>query len=122
MWTRLPVVVATVALLVAAVISCDRTSEAEREAFVLRFVESVYEGSDFSRQYLPPDYQRKVEESRPRMTSDFRIDRVDRSGFGPYEYYLKFSNGAVGVVYLSEEEGTIREAGIYVYPREDTEE
>jgi hypothetical protein len=52
------------------------------------------------------------------MTSEFRIDRVDRSGFGPKEYYLKFSNGAVGVVYLSEQEGKIREAGIYVYPSE----
>lgn len=109
-------------LLVTAVVSCDRSSEAEREAFVLRFVASVYQGSDFFRQYLPPDYQGKVEESRPRMTPDFRIDRVDRSGFGPYEYYLKFSNGAEGVVYLSEEEGTIREAGIYVHPIEGAEE
>jgi hypothetical protein len=120
MRNRVLVVIAAFALVVAA--ACDRTSDAEREAFVLKFVQSVYEGSDLSRQHLPPDYQQKVEESRTRMTSEFRIDRVDHSGFGPYEYYLKFSNGAVGVVYLSEKEGKIREAGIYVYPTEAAEE
>ena len=120
MWTRLLVVVAVFAVLVTG--ACDRASDVDREAFVLKFVQSVYEGSDFSRKYLPPDYERKVEELRPRMSSEFHIDRVDRSGFGPYEYYLKFSNGAVGVVYLSDEEGKIREAGIYVYPNEGAEE
>jgi hypothetical protein len=96
---------------------CHATSdEAKRREFVSMFLASIYQDTDFYKKYLNQLHLDELGDSRSRMTAGFEIDRSDHSAFGPYEYYVKFSNGATGVVYVAEEGGEIRSAGFYVYP------
>ena len=103
--------------LAGTLIACTREADTQREEFVKEFVSSVYDDTGMYKRYLVPEHRSEIGELRKRMSKEFRIDRVDRSGFGPYEYYIAFENGTTGVVYVSERQEAVREVGFHVYPR-----
>ena len=117
MWNRRQL--RSLAFAAILLVGCDGVSGSERDEFVVKFVESVYEGTEFSNDYIAQSSRLKLNESTPLMTSGFSIDRVDIVGFGgPYEYHLSFSNGAEAVVYVIVSDRQIVQATIDVYPAE----
>lgn len=108
---------AALTLLLVACASCD-VGRVEREEFVRAFVHSAFDGTEFHRQHWEAGHEYDVAAMRPRMSPEFEIIRWDRfgfvPGFGSYEYYLRFSNGARGVVYTRRVRGQ-HEAILVVY-------
>lgn len=101
-------------------LACEsREAEEQRREFVIAFVQSVYDGTDFYRQHLDVNGERYTQEARALMSREFRIIRRETVGvsFTSYEYYLKFSNGANGVLYYSEQKDA-RRAALSVSPGE----
>lgn len=87
-------------------LACEsREAEERRRGFVTAFVQSVYDGTDFYREHLDANGKSYTQEARALMSKEFRIIGADTSLFTSYEYYLKFSNGADGVVYVRENRG-----------------
>lgn len=110
---------APVALALALAIACTspRETEARRE-FVRSFVMSVYEGSEFYRDHLLQAHALETEKARFQMSSSFEIVHEDVTSMAEwpasgFEYYLRFSNGASGVLWL-QEKGSQRRAGLRV--------
>ena len=105
-----------VLLLLVAFVGCYGSAGPEFEAFALEYVESVYNETDLYKRYTSDADRRVVEGSRSNMTADFEVTGWDYAGSGNYEYGVKFSNGATGVVTVYEQEGEIKAASIIVGP------
>lgn len=84
----------------------------------MTFVSSVYHDTDLYRRYLVPGQLSEIPDLRKRMSEAFRIDRVDRSAFGPHEYYVVFDNGSTATIYLSEDDDEVKAVGIHMYQSE----
>ncbi len=93
--------------------ACDVRPTVETDAFAEDYVQSVYEGSNFFRQYTADDQEDLVEKMRSRMTKDFKIRRHDRL-LNTLEYQVDFSNGNRGMVHIVVYEGQVVEASITV--------
>ena len=100
-------------VLIFAVLACS-DSRPDLADFAAEYVRSVYDGSSLYKRYTPEEGREVVEISRSNMTADFVITGWDYAGAGNYEYGIKFSNGATGVVAVYEQEGEIKAAGIIV--------
>ena len=102
---------------VALSVSCTaRVSWEKRTEFVKEFIASVNEGTDFYKQYVPPEAIGEIESARSLITPTFSIDRWDNGPvFGGVECYLSFSNGASGVMYFGEKNGTITRVSFDVF-------
>lgn len=96
---------------------CIRDRPDLRE-FAADYVRSVYQDSDFHRQYMP-SAQDDFSASRANMTDEFVITGCEYYGSGAYSYGVRFSNGARGIVDIYEKEGRIISAGIIVPPPRD---
>jgi predicted acylesterase/phospholipase RssA len=101
--------------LVGCVWACGQP-RAEIEEFVPLFLESVYEGTDFYRQYISLSDISVLKISRTNMTDEFEVVGWDRAAEGEFEFAVRFSNGASGIVTVSERSGTIVSAGLLVTP------
>ena len=100
----------------AVLSGCGGGGRPDLEKFVVEYVRSVNEGSEFYKRYTPPERLDDVEEDRLRMTGDFKFTHWDYRGGGTYEYVLEFSNGARGIAMVSERDGRIR-ATLSVFAR-----
>lgn len=102
-------------LLVGCALACGQPS-AEVEEFVPLYLESVYEGTDFHEQYTSSGDDSVLRISRTNMASEFEIVGWDRAAGGEFEFAIRFSNGASGIVTVSERSGAIVSAGLFVTP------
>ena len=95
-----------------ALAACGDRGEPERRAFVQQFVDSVQNDTEFYRRNVEPGQEKLVEEARANMAARFEIVGWDRVGLGAtqFEYYVRFGNGASGVVYVTERSGQRRAA------------
>jgi hypothetical protein len=107
-------------LLIVAITACDDRGHDARSEFVRNFVASIYKDTSFFREsfpHMPANAAREMNTYRTMMTEEFEIVRYDKF-LGSYEYYVKFSNGSYGLVYLSETDGAIIARGFHVYSSE----
>ncbi len=97
-----------VMLLVAA--ACTPSSKRVTDAFVVQYVQSIMEGSDFYKKYSTQQDLKLIELARPKLARPFEIASYDNVGSGRSEYSLSFANGAVAVIAVVEQEGVVRSA------------
>jgi hypothetical protein len=76
--------------------------DVDSEAFLMEYLQSAYEGSDFHRHHSNADSTYVVAESRSRMTPYYRITNIEVYGWsGEVAYGLEFSNGNRGTLLVS---------------------
>ncbi len=108
--SRVLFVLSTVLLL-----ACGRPSE-KTERFVSQYVESVYEETEFYRRFSSPQEEAVLEVSRRNMTSDFDVLGWDRVTSTEYEFAIRFSNGARGIVSTTLRQNAVESASLIVTP------
>jgi hypothetical protein len=95
-------------LLLAA--ACAPASKRVTDAFVMQYIQSIVEGSEFYKKYSTPQDLKLIALARPKMQGDFRISGWDYVGPGRSEYAMSFANGAVAIVAVEEQGGVVRSA------------
>lgn len=103
------------AMLFFAVLGCSG-SRPELEEFASEYVKSVYDGTELYKRYTPEANREVVEISRSNMSKGFEVTGWDYAGPGNYQFAVKFSNGATGVVAVYEQAGEVTAASVIVRP------
>ena len=100
---------------------CLRSSaENARRDFVVRFVASAQEDSQFFRTYVTARHAEGIETfARPFMTPDFQIVHHEQDAPDSFEYGIRFSNGAIAIVFIRETGGQIESASLAIDRRPD---
>lgn len=103
-------------LVVFIVVSACASAKSEVERFALDYVRSVYDRGDLYERFTPAENRAAVDASRDNMTRNFEAVGWDKGGPGIYEFSIKFSNGATGIVTIHEQKGEITAASLIVVP------
>ncbi len=96
-----------------AALGCGSRPE-HLDEFVVEYVRSVHEGTEFYERYTAEEDLEVVQASRPRTTADFEVTGWDYHGSGNYEYAVAFSNGATAVVAVYERDGEVEAANLTI--------
>jgi hypothetical protein len=84
------------------------------EEFVGTYLESIYDRTDFYKNYTPGPQLADVSNARDKMTREFVITGWDYYGPGSYEYAVRFANGATAVVAVYEKNEKVQAATLLV--------
>ena len=106
-----------VVLALYSLCACNEQPTAETDAFVTEYVQSVYEGSDFFRQYTADDEEDIAERGRSLMTKDFEV-RYRDTLMSMHEYMIVFSNGNRGHVQVVARKGKVTSANMSVHEKD----
>ncbi len=101
-------------LLVAGLVLSGCVTDPQLDGFVREFVASVFENSEFHRTYIVDADDPMLNISRENMTADFEILGFDYFGPGQFEYRVRFSNGASGLVTISLQGDSVKNADLSV--------
>ena len=104
-------------ILISVLLSCETKKDEDFTEFVIMYVDSVYEKTEFYKQYTEAENQEFINISRKHMTNEFEITGWDAPfARGSLQSIIVFSNGAHGSVnmYLDENDN-VESAVLKVY-------
>jgi hypothetical protein len=96
------------------VAACEPASKKATDEFVVQYINSIVEQTEFYKKYSRAQDIEVIELVRPRMTNKFKISRWDYISPGNSEYVVSFSNGAKGVVAVYYRDGVVEGATLMV--------
>jgi hypothetical protein len=97
---------ATLVLLLFAA-ACAPSSKQVTDPFVVQYVQSILDESDFYKQYSTDHDLELIRIARPKLKGPFEIASWDQGSPGSIEYSVAFSNGAVAIVNVREQGGSV---------------
>lgn len=78
------------------------------------YVQSILDESDFYKQYSTDHDLELIRIARPKLKAPFEIASWDTGSPGSIEYSVAFSNGAVAVVTVHEQGGSVDWANLMI--------
>jgi hypothetical protein len=106
------VVVVVFSALFGAPACSDRTQRA-RQQFVVNYVNSISDNTEFYRQFTRDADLRWLEEVRPRISKEFTVGDFEEMAPGVYEYAVQFSSGLRAIVTIRQEGDKVAEATFF---------
>jgi hypothetical protein len=97
-------------LLLLFAAACTPSSKKVTDPFVVQYVQSILDESDFHKQYSTDHDLELIRIARPKLTGPFEIASWDTGSPGSIEYSVTFANGAVAIVAVHEQGGSVDSA------------
>jgi hypothetical protein len=104
---------AMLAFVVVAGPACSSMSEAQRNAFATRFLESFRDNTEYYREYLLDRDAMQAEAARSSLAGGFTIKGWS-GPFGPDECYVETRDGTAIVLYVIQAQRKVKEVGMVV--------
>jgi hypothetical protein len=97
--------------------ACTDPGNEARRQFIVRYVESINDDTDFYRQFTrDAEDELGVSLAKGRISRQFLVRSAHEMAPGVYEYSLDFSNGQHAIVTIREQDNAVFEATIFTSP------
>jgi hypothetical protein len=105
---------ATILFFLVLAAACERSNRSVTDEFVIKYVGSIVDGSEFYKKYSTPHDLELIEIIRPKMTRKFQISSWEYVSPRESEYAISFSNGALVIVAIDERDGVVESASLQI--------